>query len=222
MTDALSAILDARGRPPRQGDSDGGIALLLDAPGFDRVNALLATGAALFGSRPWWPSVKACDARTAFLTALARRRTGLGVRPARRPVFFADAGLAILRDAVPGKPELWCRCDHGPHGYLAIAAHAHADALSIELRHGGIDILADPGTYCYHGEEKVRRYFRSTIGHSTLELGGRDQAVSGGSFLWLTRPTTHLHQLNGQVRRSIGLPRMTAICDPWVRCTIAL
>ena len=48
---------------------------------------------------------------------------------------------------------MWCRRDAGPHGYLSIAAHAHADALSIEVRHDGVDVLADPGTYCYHGDD---------------------------------------------------------------------
>jgi hypothetical protein len=73
---------------------------------------------------------------------------------------------------------------------LSIAAHAHADALSVELRHGGVEILVDPGTYCYHGEEAFRRYFRSTIGHNTVELGGTDQSLSGGPFMWLRHART--------------------------------
>ena len=55
----------------------------------------------------------------------------------------------------------------------------------MELRYGGVDILADPGTYCYHGEPAWRSYFRSTIAHNTIELGGRDQSGDGGPFLWL-------------------------------------
>ena len=56
-----------------------------------------------------------------------------------------------------GRPdELWCRADHGPHGYLSIAAHAHADALAIEVRVGGVDVLADPGTYCYGADPAWR------------------------------------------------------------------
>ncbi len=89
------------------------------------------------------------------------------------------------------RPEIWCRCDGGPHGYLAIAAHAHADALSIEVRCGGVDILADPGTYCYFGEPEWRRYFRSTLAHNTLELGTEDQSISGGPFLWLRHAPAH-------------------------------
>ena len=80
--------------------------------------------------------------------------------------------------------EIWCRCDGGPHGYLSIAAHAHADALSVEVRYAGVDILADPGTYCYHGERAWRSYFRSTIAHNTVELGGRSQSSESGPFMW--------------------------------------
>ncbi|MGC0374235.1 alginate lyase family protein [Streptomyces sp. SAI-229] len=107
-------------------------------------------------------------------------RTTAVSRPASRPAHFADAGMTILR----GPEKIWCRCDGGPHGFLSIAAHAHADALSVEVRHDGVDVLADPGTYCYHGQPEWRRYFRSTLGHNTLELDRADQSVSGGPFLW--------------------------------------
>jgi hypothetical protein len=46
-------------------------------------------------------------------------------------------------------------------------------------------VLADPGTYCYHGEPAWRSYFRSTIGHNTIELNGQNQSGDGGPFLWL-------------------------------------
>jgi hypothetical protein len=111
-------------------------------------------------------------------------------RPAQRPSRFADAGTTILRTTteVPGssdQPEIWCRCDGGPHGFLSIAAHAHADALSVEVRYGGVDILADPGTYCYHGDPPWRSYFRSTIAHNTVEVAGQSQSGDGGPFLWV-------------------------------------
>ena len=47
-----------------------------------------------------------------------------------------------------------------------------------------VDVLADPGTNCYHGEPRWRTYFRSTLAHNTVEVGGQDQSVSGGPFLW--------------------------------------
>ncbi|MEV6942806.1 alginate lyase family protein [Streptomyces sp. NPDC051172] len=185
MTDALAAVVDNRLRPPRQGDADDGHGLVLDGEGTDRWGSLLATGEAVFGRLDWWPAVTGTDVRTPLLAALVRpyAKSGTGPavsRPASRPGHFADAGMTILR----GPEEIWCRCDGGPHGFLSIAAHAHADALSVEVRHDGVDVLADPGTYCYHGQPEWRQYFRSTLGHNTLELGGADQSVSGGPFLW--------------------------------------
>ncbi|WP_406403354.1 alginate lyase family protein [Streptomyces uncialis] len=180
MTDALAAVVDDRLRPPRQGDSDDGHGLIVDGAGTDRWASLLATGNAVFGRLTWWPEVTGTDVRTPLLAALIRSTPPAVTRPANRPARFADAGLTILR----GPAGIWCRCDGGPHGFLSIAAHAHADALSVEVRHDGVDVLSDPGTYCYHGQPEWRQYFRSTLGHNTLELDGADQSVSGGPFLW--------------------------------------
>ncbi|MFK0289790.1 alginate lyase family protein [Streptomyces sp. NPDC090442] len=185
MTDALAAVVDGRLRPPRQGDADDGHGLVVDGAGTDRWASLLATGDAVFGRLAWWPTVTGTDVRTPLLAALirpyAKNGTAAAVtRPASRPAHFADAGMTILR----GPAGIWCRCDGGPHGFLSIAAHAHADALSVEIRHDGVDVLADPGTFCYHGQPEWRRYFRSTLGHNTLQLDGHDQSVSGGPFLW--------------------------------------
>ncbi|MEU1199961.1 alginate lyase family protein [Streptomyces sp. NPDC005813] len=185
MTDALAAVVDNRLRPPRQGDADDGHGLIVDGAGTDRWASLLATGDAVFGRLDWWPTVTGTDVRTPLLAALVRPYPGNGTaravsRPESRPARFADAGMTVLR----GPEEIWVRCDGGPHGFLSIAAHAHADALSVEVRHDGVDVLADPGTFCYHGQPEWRQYFRSTLGHNTLELDGTDQSVSGGPFLW--------------------------------------
>ncbi|MGP9023064.1 alginate lyase family protein [Streptomyces sp. BR1] len=182
MTDALAAVVDNRLRPPRQGDADDGHGLVVDGAGTDRWGSLLATGDVVFGRLAWWPVVTGTDVRTPLLAALIKpyAKNGTVTRPPSRPGHFADAGMTILR----GPEEIWCRCDGGPHGFLSIAAHAHADALSVEVRHDGVDVLADPGTFCYHGQPEWRQYFRSTLGHNTLQLDGADQSVSGGPFLW--------------------------------------
>jgi hypothetical protein len=187
MVDSAAALLDERLRPPRQGDDDEGRAILLDSPARGRWPSLLALGEALFGRLDWWPPA-AADAGSSVIGALAGGRRDIAGRPAERPSRFADAGITLLRTgaAQAGEaPEIWCRCDGGPHGYLSIAAHAHADALSVEVRCGGVDVLADPGTYCYHGEPAWRSYFRSTIAHNTAELDGQSQSSEGGPFLWL-------------------------------------
>ena len=199
MVDAAAAVLDVQLRPPRQGDDDEGHGVLLDPPGFPRWASLLATGEALFGRADWWPSVPHDDVRTPLWTALMTRKPLATVHPGDSRPCLEDAGMVVLRvESGPGgEDELWCRLDHGPHGYLGIAAHAHADALAIELRAAGVDILADPGTYCYHGDPEWRAYFRSTLGHNTLEVGGCDQSVYDGPFLWNRHARAHLEGLSG-------------------------
>jgi Heparinase II/III-like protein/Heparinase II/III N-terminus len=184
MVDSAAALLDDQLRPPRQGDCDEGRGLLLDAPAANRWPSLLAMGDALFGRLSWWPAATP-DAASTLIGALAGDRRDIGGRPGQRPARFADAGTTVLRTAPGQEPEIWCRCDGGPHGFLSIAAHAHADALSVEVRCGGVDVLADPGTYCYHGEPAWRAYFRSTLAHNTVEIDGRSQSGDGGPFLWL-------------------------------------
>ncbi|HSH58405.1 MAG TPA: alginate lyase family protein [Acidimicrobiales bacterium] len=192
MVDVGASVADETLRPPRQGDGDDGRTLLVDRFDPNRWPSLLATGAGLFGALPWWPRAPTADVRSTVLTALAARRRPPPGRPDCRPSHFADAGMTLLRSQSSNLPEIWCRCDGGPHGYLSIAAHAHADALSVEVRHGGVDILADPGTYCYHEEPVWRAYFRSTLAHNTLELDGRDQSRAGGPFLWLSHASSRV------------------------------
>jgi hypothetical protein len=170
---------------------------VLDGAGTHRWSALLHTGGAVFGALDWWPAPTASDVATPLLAALCGPQHAPVVRARARTAQLPDAGMTILRSGA-GDEEIWCRCDGGPHGFLSIAAHAHADALSVELRHGGVEVLADPGTYCYHGEPRWRRYFRSTLGHNTLELDGRDQSVSAGPFLWTAHAVSRTVSVRAQ------------------------
>jgi len=185
MIDVAAATVDQAVRGPRQGDGDGGRALQLGPPEGSSWKTLLAFGREAFGSLPWWPTCEADVVSTLWATLTHRRL--VRDRPRRRPTHIADAGITILRTPATELPEIWCRCDGGPHGFPPIAAHAHADALSVEVRYGGVDILADPGTYCYHGDRPWRDYFRSTLAHNTVEIDGTSQSRAGGPFLWTSR-----------------------------------
>jgi len=77
--------------------------------------------------------------------------------------------------------------DCGPLGFRSIAAHGHADALSITLRAFGADVLVDPGTYDYFTYPRWREYFRSTRAHNTIVVDGVDQSEMCGGFLWGAR-----------------------------------
>ncbi len=206
MADSAAALVDERLRPPRQDDSNEGRALLLDAPAANRWPSLLTLADLLVGRLDWWPRPPA-DAGSCIIGALAGTRHSIEGRPAQRPSRFADAGTTLLRTT--GENEIWCRCDGGPHGYLSIAAHSHADALSVEVRYAGVDILADPGTDCCHGECAWRSYFRSTIAHNTAELGGQSQSSEGGPSIWVR----HAHAREVEVIDDGDIARWTAEHD---------
>lgn len=210
--DALHAVVDVAGQPHRQGDSDDANGWMLDAVTSDRWGSLLSTAALVVEPAPWWqhrgapgpdwPS-PAGDVRTGIVAAsLAGRHEP--VRPdgraITRPALFPNAGLSVLRS--PGDPnndldELWCVLDHGPHGFLSTAAHAHADALAVEIRSGGVEVIADPGTYCYHGEREWRDHFRSTAAHATVTVDDRDQSDVAGPFLWTRKAEATLEGHEG-------------------------
>ena len=72
MTDALAAIVDVRFQPPRQGDGDDGVGLVVDGPDSNRWASLLTTGAEAVGALPWWPSLPGADVRAQLLGAALR------------------------------------------------------------------------------------------------------------------------------------------------------
>ena len=200
MFDVVGATVDVELRGSRQGDGDNGTALVLDPETGERWSGLLAVGAALFDPPPWWPKVEPTMTSTVLGTMAGRHPA---THPDQRPSYYADAGMTLLRSSPSDGDEIWCRCDAGPHGFLSIAAHAHADALAVEVRYDGVDILADPGTYCYHGEPQWRRYFRSTLAHNTIEVGGQDQSTSGGPFLWTRHAQSSLVGLDSDSEGSL-------------------
>lgn len=55
MADSAAALLDEQLRPPRQGDSDEGRALLLDLPVPNTWPGMLAMADALVDRLDWWP-----------------------------------------------------------------------------------------------------------------------------------------------------------------------
>ncbi len=185
MVDSGAALLDERMRPPRQGDGDEGRALLLDAPGARTGGQPCSrspprSSAASTGGRPSQPT------RSARSSAPCQRQRGSSLAgPESGPGTSAMRGRRCCVRPADTIRRSGAVATAVAHGFLSIAAHAHADALSVELRYGGVDIFADPGTYCYHGEPEWRSYFRSTIAHNTVEVDGQNQSADGGAFLWL-------------------------------------
>lgn len=74
--------------------------------------------------------------------------------------------------------------DVGELGFGSIAAHGHADALSIVYHNNNNPIFIDSGTYIYNVEHMWRNYFRETENHNTLSVEGKSQSKIEGPFLW--------------------------------------
>lgn len=95
---------------------------------------------------------------------------------------FPDAGYSVAQ--IGRRPAVGLVFDHGPLGMPPAYGHGHADALSLLLRVNGEQVLVDPGTYTYTGDQNWRRYFRGTRAHNTITVGGDDQARQESCFKW--------------------------------------
>ncbi len=99
---------------------------------------------------------------------------------------YKIGGNTFLRDA---SGRILIGIDHAALGFGSIAAHGHADALSVQMMVDGNVVLADPGTYIYHCCLPMRNAFRKTINHNTICLKDKngaciDQSQMLGAFLW--------------------------------------
>ena len=52
--------------------------------------------------------------------------------------------------------------------------HGHCDALSVILNVNGKNLLIDPGTYTYTGDQEWRAYFRGSSAHNTVTVDEQD------------------------------------------------
>jgi hypothetical protein len=190
MIDFLASMTDVAGRLPMVGDADDGLVVrLASEPGFSTHGSLIATGAVLFNRADLAAKAGALDGKTATLLGVEaiRRLAQLKVRGRHRfraRQQFAESGYYLLGSGFDTPDEVRLLADAGPLGYLSIAAHGHADALSFVLNVHSREILVDPGTYAYHTDPAWRRYFRSTRAHNTVEVDGEDQSVQTGNFMW--------------------------------------
>jgi hypothetical protein len=190
----IAAVMDVTGNVPVFGDADDAVIARLDpARNFDPFRSLLACGAILISGAPLRAQLKAkaavFDDKTRWLLGDTAANDFSAVPAPQRAAAmprraFPQGGYFILGSDLESSREVRAVADAGPLGYLAIAAHGHADALSFTLSVHGNEILIDPGTYTYYADEKWRSYFRGTRAHNTVTVDGQDQSVAGGRFLW--------------------------------------
>jgi hypothetical protein len=189
MLEFIASCMDVGGHVPAFGDSDDAVIVRFSPnPDFRVYQSLLATGSVVFARSDFKHQGRVFDDKSRWLlgdaaaakfTALAADASGARLR--RR---FEAGGYYVLGSEFETLREVRIVVDVGSLGYLAIAAHGHADALSFTLSVSGCPMLIDPGTYAYHTHRRWRDYFRGTAAHNTVRVDHLDQSVSGGAFLW--------------------------------------
>lgn len=200
ITQYVAQFLDCQGTFPRYGDEDDGRVLLLDDDSaHNNFQSLLRSGTVLFSEPLFkqrsagWGEAPRFDLKNYILFGVAGRAAFDAVPSCHdrlRSTFYADEGHFIIRKQEKGEHptrprEIYIHADAAPLGFLSIAAHGHADALSFLMHVDGQVFLADPGTYSYQTDPEWRNYFVSTRAHNTVCIDGQNQALQAGALLWL-------------------------------------
>lgn len=195
MLDFIASIMDRDGHVPAFGDADDAEVVGLRPAGqSDVYRSLLATGAVLFGRGDFKAKAVGFDDKSRWLLGdrAAHRFDSMEPEKSRLPPrrSFPEGGYFVLGSDFETTQEVRIVADAGPLGYLSIAAHGHADALSFTLSVAGEEILIDPGTYVYQGSPDWREYFRGTSAHNTLRVDDQSQSRTGGTFMWIEHAET--------------------------------
>lgn len=193
MLDFVEAIMDVSGHVPMIGDSDDALMVRFSRQNnFDAFRSLLTTGAILYKRADFKAKAGGFEDKSRWLLgdAAAAEFAAMPAAPIaeyEQKREFPQGGYYVLGSDFGTPDEVKIVADAGPLGYLSIAAHGHADALSFTCSVAGLPMLIDPGTYAYHTEQKWRDYFRGTSAHNTVRVDGLDQSEPGGNFMWLKK-----------------------------------
>lgn len=187
MANFLRDVRPDGGEPPQFGDADDGFVVRFepiwpDTPFGDLLDTLdcVFSHAEAIGQKAFWYRAMNRTQKVECPVAAWNRRY---------PVIYPDGGYTVL-----GGAGCHVVFDAGLLGYLGIAAHGHADALSFCLAVDGYWWLVDPGTYAYHSAPEWRSYFRGTAAHNTVRIGQRDQSKIAGPFMWSKKATAWIEK----------------------------
>jgi hypothetical protein len=183
----LKSLMDRAGNVPHIGDDDEG-RVIAWPPNYEEryVASIVAALAGLFEKQDLAPPSRDLHLRDViFRSATEEAHSPAGIST------YEAGGYTVVREEVAGHGMILV-FDHGPLGFLSIAAHGHADALALWLHLDDQPILVDAGTYCYHSGDHWRNYFRSTAAHNTLEVAGESQSLTAGAFNWRYKANARL------------------------------
>jgi hypothetical protein len=183
----ILAFTDIKGNYPNYGDGDDGKVVSFEAEKhFNNFISLLTSASIIFRDSKFKLGTTSFDLKNQILFGNPGKEIFESLPQnvkSRSSVFYTKEGHHIFRNQTNGK-EIYLHFNAAPLGYLSLAAHGHADALSFILNINGHFIMVDPGTYSYHVSQKWRNYFVSTMAHNTICIDGRNQADQAGDTMW--------------------------------------
>jgi hypothetical protein len=174
----LRMMMDGNGWVPRIGDDDDTRVLAQPPDEEPRyIASVVAAVAGILGRFELAPPARDVHLRDVVFRAPEAPAT------VEDGVHIFSGGYTVARDRIGERPLLLV-FDHGPLGYLSIAAHAHADTLAIWLHVDDRPVLVDAGTYLYHSGGPWRDALRHTAVHNTLMVEETASSHMAGPFMW--------------------------------------
>lgn len=188
ILDYIFEFTDVKCNFPKYGDEDDGrVFYLSKCEEFSNFRSLITSALILFNEEKYKIKAGSFDIKNDLLFGNNGRTIFnkiTSVRVAQDSKFYKEEGHFIFRRHALDK-EIYFHFNAAPLGYLSIAAHGHADALSFQMNVNGYPFFIDSGTYSYHVDKEWRQYFRSTRAHNTICIDGQNQATDAGDTMWL-------------------------------------
>lgn len=179
-------LAEADGGVPSIGDDDEGRVLTLGRE--PNYAASVAAAVAAFARRSDLVPPHTPTLRNVLAGPAAPAPMPIGTRT------FCTGGYTVHR-TVLSRHTVTLVIDHAPLGYLAIAAHGHADALAFTMAVNGKPMFVDPGTYLYHSGHEWRSWFRNTRAHNSVSVEGAEQSIISGPFNWSHKACSFLTEV---------------------------
>lgn len=186
---ALHCALDHKGHASHIGDDDEGRVLACPP---DREPRYVASVVAGLAGALDAPELCPAERDSHWRDIIFGSPTAGGAAP-DGVLSFPQGGMTFVHGAKAGRRTMLA-FDHGPLGFLSIAAHGHADALALWLHVDGRPVIVDSGTYLYSGGGKVRAWLRSSAAHSTLTIDEQSQSLVSSAFNWRLKTDARLDE----------------------------
>lgn len=194
MGNYIKSITNINYELPHYGDEDDGFVIDLNQKHYGVYKSIVNTTALFFHKRELLSYDWTKDIKTNFYLAIMGKKEDeidkcISIQTNDK---FEKGGYFILCNERGTINEQLLVFDCGNLGYISLAAHGHADALSFWFSAWGVPIFIDTGTYAYHTNKEWRDYFRGTSAHNTVRVDGMDQSTICGNFMWTYKAKAYL------------------------------